>query len=85
MAVKSGISHTFAAIMAMVLGTIFAEYLKTWAPGIMKILNRFAIEMSKIVENLTHFSIPKELFVPIFIGSLLAFLWGMVYHFSRFR
>ena len=84
MAVKSGVSHTLAAIIATIVGAIFIEYLKIWTPGIFNLLNKLGIAASHWLYKYVGVTIPQQVFVPLFVTSLLAFVWGVLYHMARF-
>ena len=85
MAVKSGISHTLATILGMVISAIFVEYVKIWVPTLFKILDKIGIWIFQWLYKYVGVKIPQDIFVPLLVASFLAFLWGVLYHAARFR
>jgi hypothetical protein len=85
MAHKSGLSHAFAALVALFIGAILTEYLRSAIPGVIGFLERAAEVLAGGVEAVLGIHIEPPVFTPALIVFLLCFAWGVAYHIARSR
>jgi len=85
MAYKSGLSHSLATFFSILVSALVTEYFKKFFPKFFEILSIIGLRLSMWIEKSTSFKISYEIFSILFIAIILAFLWGIVYHFARKR
>jgi hypothetical protein len=85
MAIKSGFSHSLATLLLAIISALLIHFLSS--VGIFEHFFSYLLKMSdkfaNWLENAVNIKIAHELFPTIFVASLLAFVWGIVYHIRR--
>jgi hypothetical protein len=79
MPAKTGASHAFAAFLSIIIGSIISNFLSAHT----NLLNSVSESAGKLVVGLTGISISEEVTGLLAISSLLAFFWGIAYHYAR--
>ena len=80
MARKSGLSHGLAAFLSMMVGSLMISYFKSFFPSLIDFLEQTAARAGSWLEGQIGIAPNPDIFVPAFVGFILAFLWGMLYH-----
>lgn len=88
MPVKSGTSHALATFILMIIsGILVAQYHSIYDYSIEKIaLLEFICNQANFIENLMYNSgyiIDAGVIEAVITATILSFVWGIVYHFSR--
>ena len=85
MARKSGFSHALAALISLVLGRILVTYLKPYFPLVIDPLEKWGASVEEWLEGRLGVEFHPGLLIPVIVATLLAFAWGVLYHFIRHR
>ena len=85
MAMKSGISHSLATLVLTLLSALLLGYLKHIGvfEGFFDFLTAGSLKFSMWLESSFDIVVNHEMIVPVVVASVLAFVWGIVYHFAR--
>jgi thiamine transporter ThiT len=85
MALRSGLSHSMATLLLGIISALLIKFLSK-----IGIFDRFfdyllglSDKFSNWLEKTMEIKISHELFPIIFVATLLAFLWGVIYHIRR--
>lgn len=79
MPAKTGASHAIASFTTIILGAFISNYLSTHS----SVLWGLTHSAGETVTSLFGLDIPEVMTGILVIASLLSFLWGLAYHFSR--
>lgn len=83
MPVKSGISHTVAAFVALVLGSVLKSFLNSHAPELRQISETVGFVLADVLVSLTGLQLSETVAGMLGIVFVLTFLWGWFYHVAR--
>lgn len=81
MATKSGASHAGAAFLSVVLGALFKNILDIHAG----IITDLSASFGSIITTIPGVSLSENVTGFLAISTILAFLWGVAYHYTRHR
>ena len=79
MPAKSGASHSFAALISIVIGSVISSYIEMYVEPVARMTNR----VGAIVTSDLGMPLSEEVSGMLVIVSLLSFIWGVAYHFAR--
>lgn len=79
MPAKTGASHAFAAFLSIIIGSIISNFLSAHTG----VLNSVSKGAGELLTGLTGISMSEEVTGLLAVSSLLAFLWGVAYHYAR--
>lgn len=79
MPAKTGASHAIASFTTIILGAFISNYLSTHS----EVLWGLTHTAGDTVTSLVGLDLPEVMTGILVIASLLSFLWGVAYHFSR--
>lgn len=79
MPAKTGASHAVASFTTIILGALISNYLSTHS----ELLWGLTHTAGETVTTLVGLHLPETLTGILVIASILSFLWGIAYHFSR--
>ena len=85
MAYKSGSSHALSTLLLTLAGATLVKYLShvqlfDWLFGY---LSRLAGLIADLFHLLLMVELPTEFIEYVLLGSMLSFVWGVVYHIKR--
>lgn len=79
MPAKSGLSHAVAAFVSIVLGALISNFLSAHA----RVLTDFSHTVGGAITGTAGLSLPKPVTGMLVVSTVLAFLWGITYHYAR--
>jgi len=87
MALKAGFSHSLATLILTLLSALLLGYLKHIGvfEKFFDFLTARSLTFSLWLERSFNIVVNHEMIVPIVVASVLAFVWGIVYHITRSR
>lgn len=87
MAMKTGVSHSSATLLLTIVGTLLTEYLRHLGVfrHVFEFLEMVSVHFSSLLRALFNLNVRQDVLVPAVVASLLAFLWGVVFHLIRYR
>lgn len=85
MPVKSGTSHAVAALSLTLLSSLLINYLRHTGllGGFMDALTEMSVSWSMFLQTNFQIDIHQEVFAPLLMATLMAFVWGLIYHMFR--
>ena len=86
MAMRSGFSHAFATLILTVLSALLVGYFNHVgiSSRIFNYLNSVSLKVSLWLENALSIHVSHELIVPLMVATVMAFIWGILFHFVRY-
>ena len=79
MPAKTGASHAIASFTTIILGAFISNYLSTHSSVLWGLTHR----AGDMVTSLVGLDLPEVMTGILVVASILSFLWGIAYHFSR--
>ena len=85
MAVKTGTSHALATLLLTLLSALLIHFLRDVGvfEKIFNFLLQISYNFSQWLENSTNITVSHEIIPVLFVATVLAFVWGMVFHLIR--
>jgi hypothetical protein len=85
MPLKTGSSHALATLILTVISAILIEFLRElgFISVVISYLDGVAGYLSNSISNTFNVPISGHFFSIVLTSSILAFVWGMVFHVSR--
>jgi hypothetical protein len=85
MALKTGTSHSLATLLLTLISALLIHFLRHvgFFEGIFEWLLKVSYSFSQWLEQSLSISITHELFPIVFVASMLAFVWGIIFHIAR--
>lgn len=80
---KSGFSHGLAAFFAMIVAAIVIDFFRPLFPTLYKFLINLGLVVANFINGKLGTHIDPVIFTVGFITFILAFIWGVLYHFAR--
>lgn len=79
MPTKSGVSHGFAALISVMLGSVISEYVSSVLPA----FTDASAVVGWYLTSLTGTEYEPQLAGGLVLATGIAFCWGVAYHFTR--
>lgn len=85
MALKTGASHSLATLLLTLISALLVHFLRHAGvfENFFNFLQGVSLKFSEWLSNSMEVHITYELFPTIFVATILAFAWGIVFHFAR--
>jgi len=85
MPLKTGSSHALATLLLTVISAILIEFLRElgYISLIIRYLDGVAGYLAHTISSSFNVPISGQFFTIVLTSSVLAFIWGMVFHVSR--
>lgn len=87
MAIKNGVSHSFATLLLTLISALLIGYLKYIGmfEVIFDYMDLIFFNFSNWLAKFFDIEISYEIFIPVFVASVLASIWGIIFHIARYR
>jgi hypothetical protein len=79
MPAKTGASHAVASFVTIIIGAFLSNYLSTHSSVLWGLTRR----AGDAVTSLLGIRLPEVMIGIVVIATVLSFLWGIAYHYSR--
>jgi cellobiose-specific phosphotransferase system component IIC len=79
MPAKSGASHSFAALISIVIGSIISSYIEMYVKPVASVTER----IGTIATSNLGIPLSEDVSGMLVVVALLSFIWGVAYHFAR--
>lgn len=85
MALKTGISHSLATLLLTLISALLIHFLRHMGvfENFFDYLLEVSLKFSEWLNKSMNINITYELFPTLFVAAILAFAWGIVFHFVR--
>jgi len=85
MAIKTGTSHSLATLLLTLISALLIHFLRHVGifENIFDYMLKISFNFSLWLEKSLNIGITHELFPTLFVATVLAFIWGIIFHVSR--
>ncbi len=85
MALKTGASHSLATLLLTLISALLIHFLRHVGvfENFFDYLLDVSLKFSEWLNRSMSINITYELFPTLFVAAILAFAWGIVFHFAR--
>lgn len=87
MAYKSGISHAASALILTILSAVIIQFSKEYRfmDDFIRGIEKVSLGLIGILDQVFSIQLDVTYATPLLMGSILCFVWGVVYHRVRNR
>jgi len=85
MALKTGASHSLATLLLTLISALLIHFLRHVGvfENFFDYLLDLSLKFSEWLNRSMSINITYEIFPTLFVAAILAFAWGIVFHFAR--